>query len=204
MKELKPSGMQCRAFRSEFLDLRSSWFSTVSCHVQSLAGILLLDRGWTIKACFLNSSISSFGLAHSSFKQVVSRHHCLDHLCRFFSPGAACLLPIMICFATLRQPPFALKIARLSLRKSACSLSSSWLEFAFFLSSSSCCFRHTLSISPSQSSCSATASLWLRAATLEWCSSRSSVPSSSLSMRAQHPKFLCVISPPHEGHFIQF
>ena len=102
------------------------------------------------------------------------------------------------------RPLFALKMALFTLQRQACSLSSSRL--ALFLSSSSCCFRMTLSIGPSHLSFSA-ASLQFSLVAVECCSLCNSVlASSSLKTKCWyrphqqifHFMLLCVIPHAHE------
>ena len=124
---------------------RPSWFCTIFV-ISILARIRLLDRSWIFPAHFLHSSISACSLLHSySDRHATSRGFSWISFVVF--PGVACLLPIMICFAAIKHPLFALKMALFTLLMQVCvsCRRSGW-------SSSSCCFWLAISISPSHSS----------------------------------------------------
>ena len=97
MKELKPSSMYCSAFRWEFLVLDlpgSAPFSDIS----SLIKILPHGQG-----LYLPSQFLAFFDLFIHTRPLVLFDVSLQKV--------ACLLPIMICFATLKHPLFALNFA---------------------------------------------------------------------------------------------
>ena len=85
---------------------RPPWFSTVFFPCPSLSG----SFSWTTQVSLLHSSIApSIPRQTSSDKPSWGNFAWIS--CVVSSPGVACLLPSMICFASLRQRLFALKMA---------------------------------------------------------------------------------------------
>ena len=112
-QQLSPSGTYCIAFRWEFLVLDlpgSEPFFVIS----SLARTLLLESDFIFQASLLHSSI----FIHSRpflLRQDICRQFCLNHLCCFVS-WTSLRASQQICFATRKQPLFALNIALFTLR----------------------------------------------------------------------------------------
>ena len=82
--------------------------------ISSLARTLHLESGFIFQAIFLHFSLSSFILANSSSgKSSLGSFAWIIFVVS--SPGDACVLLNMICFAALKHPLFALNIALFTL-----------------------------------------------------------------------------------------